>query len=100
MNTICFCNPEALHTACEDYRASAGIDLTHDRDSRARGEKVSCDMLVLWGEMGVVHRLFDPMALWQAQCSGIVTGNAMPAGHFIPESLPEETSEALRRFFV
>ena len=96
----CFCNAEALHTACEDHRASAGIDLTHDRDSRARGEKVSCDMLVLWSELGVVHRLFDPMALWQAQCSAMVSGEAMPAGHFIPESLPEATSESLRRFFV
>jgi len=28
----CFCNPEAIHGACEDYRASAGVDLEHDRD--------------------------------------------------------------------
>ena len=56
-------------------------------------------MLVLWGERGVVHRLFDPMALWQAQCSGLVTGQAMPAGHFIPEEQPEATAGALRQFF-
>jgi hypothetical protein len=23
----CFCTPEAIHAACEDYRAAAGIDL-------------------------------------------------------------------------
>jgi haloacetate dehalogenase len=102
----CFCAPApddgalppAIHTACEDYRASAGIDLEHDRASRARGEQIACDTLVLWGAHGVVQRLFDPLALWQAQCSGAVTGWAMPAGHFIPEQLPEETATALRAF--
>ena len=95
----CFCNPEALHAACEDYRASAGIDLAHDRTSREQGQRVLCDMLVLWGAHGVVQRLFDPMALWQAQCSAKVTGQALPAGHFIPEELPEATASALRGFF-
>ena len=94
----CFCRDEAIHTACEDYRASAGIDLEHDRESRARGHKIACDTLVLWGEHGVVQRLFDPLALWQAQCAGAVTGWAMPAGHFIPEQLPDETAAALQAF--
>ena len=95
----CFCNAQALHAACEDYRASAGIDLVHDRAGREHGEKLACDTLVLWGARGVVHRLFDPMALWQAQCSGVVTGHAMAAGHFIPEELPEATAAALKGFF-
>jgi len=94
----CFCRAESIHTACEDYRASAGIDMEHDRESRARGEKIACDTLVLWGAHGVVQRLFDPLALWQAQCAGAVTGWAMPAGHFIPEQLPEETAAALRSY--
>ncbi len=93
-----FCTPEALHTACEDYRASADMDLTHDRQSRAEGRRVACDMLVLWGERGVVQRLFDPLALWQDQCSGEVSGHAMPAGHFIPEEQPALTAKALRQF--
>ena len=95
----CFCNAHALHAACEDYRASAGIDLVHDRAGREHGEKLACDTLVLWGARGVVHRLFDPMAMWQAQCSGVVTGHAMAAGHFIPEELPEATAAALKGFF-
>ena len=65
----CFCRADAIHAACEDYRASASIDLEHDRASRAAGEKVACDMLVLWGERGVVGRLFDPLATWRAQCA-------------------------------
>jgi haloacetate dehalogenase len=96
----CFCTPEAIHGACEDYRAAAGIDLEHDRASRDAGAQVGCDLLVLWGERGVVHKLFDPMALWRAQCSGAVSGRLMPAGHFIPEELPAETAAALRAFFA
>jgi haloacetate dehalogenase len=95
----CFCRPEAIHSACEDYRASAGIDLEHDRASRAAGERIACDTLVLWGQRGVVQALFDPLALWQAQCKGTVQGLALPAGHFIPEELPAETSAALHSFF-
>jgi len=96
----CFCRPEAIHTACEDYRASGGIDLEHDRASRERGDKIACDTLVLWGERGVVQRLFKPVDLWQAQCSGTVSGAAMPAGHFIPEERPDLTADALRNFMT
>ena len=99
----CFCNPAlnaqgqsaAIHSACEDYRAGAGIDLEHDRQSRERGDQVACDLLVLWGERGVVNRLFKPLELWQAQCAGQVSGQAVPSGHFIPEELPEQTAQAL-----
>lgn len=96
----CFCRAESIHAACEDYRASAGIDLEHDRDSRARSQRIQCDMLVLWGAKGLIGRLFDPIALWQAQCVGTVSGQPMPAGHFIPEELPGPTADALRGFFA
>ena len=96
----CFCTPQAIHAACEDYRASAGIDLEHDRASRLASHKVACDMLLLWGERGVINRLFDPLVLWRAQCSGTVSGQLMSAGHFIPEEQPEATADALREFFV
>jgi haloacetate dehalogenase len=95
----CFSNPATIHAMCEDYRASADIDLTHDRASRARGDKIACDMLVLWGQRGVVNQLFQPLELWQAQCAGKVTGQALPAGHFIPEELPKETAAQLVAFF-
>jgi haloacetate dehalogenase len=91
---------ETIHTMCEDYRASSGIDLAHDEASRKIKEKISCETLVLWGSKGVVQRLFKPLKLWQAQCSAIVTGQTMPAGHFIPEELPDETAQLLKAFFV
>ena len=95
----CFARPDAIHSACEDYRASASIDLEHDRESRARGQKIACDTLVLWGAKGVVHRMFDPLALWRAQCAGQVRGVAMDAGHYIPEEAPDATAAQLLAFF-
>ena len=102
----CFCDPTpnaqgwsaAIHAKAEDYRASATIDLAHDRDSRARGEKIRCDLLVMCGDRGVVHRLFDSGALWQAQCARQVTYRTTPSGHYIPEESPELTAQALLAF--
>ena len=95
----CFCRAESIHAACEDYRASAGIDLEHDRESRARGARIACDTHLLWGERGVIEKLFKPLELWQAQCAGRVSGAAMPSGHFIPEEMHAQTAQALQSFF-
>lgn len=94
----CWRAPEVVHAACEDYRASAGIDLEHDRQSRAECQRIACPLQVMWGEQGVVHRLFDAPALWRAQASGPMTERLMPAGHYIPEELPADTADALRGF--
>jgi len=91
----CFRNPDTIHASCEDYRAAASIDLEHD----AKGEKVGCPMLVLWGARGVVARLFDPIADWRAVAKD-VRGRALPAGHYLPEEAPEETSSELMTFFA
>jgi len=96
----CFSRADTIHAACEDYRASATIDLEHDRESRAAGAKVACEMLVLWGARGVVGRLHDPLALWRAQCAAAVEGSAMEAGHFIPEELPVDTAARLAAFLA
>jgi haloacetate dehalogenase len=90
--------PTVIANMCEDYRASAGVDLDHDRESRAKGEKIGCDTLVLWGANGIVQRLFDPMTLWQAQCAGTVEGAALACGHFLPEEQPQACADALRAF--
>ena len=57
-------------------------------------------MMVIWGARGVVQRMFQPVPLWQAQCAGTVSGKSLPAGHFIPEELPQETAQCLADFFL
>jgi haloacetate dehalogenase len=92
----CFCTPESVHATCEDYRASAGIDLEHDRADL--GQKLTCPLLVVWGESGWVGRAYDPPALWRERATD-VRGQAVPGGHFLPEESPEETFAALDSFF-
>jgi haloacetate dehalogenase len=88
--------PGHVHAACEDYRAAATIDLDHDREDDER--RIECPALVLWGARGVVHRLYDPLVIWQTKCAGPVTGGPLPCGHFLPEEAPAETLAALRDF--
>ncbi len=96
----CFCRAETIHALCEDYRASATIDLEHDRASRAAGDKIACDLLAICGDRGVVAKLFDFAALWQAQCAGQVDARTLPTGHYIPAERPDDVAAALRGFFV
>ncbi|WP_136418380.1 alpha/beta hydrolase [Herbaspirillum sp. ST 5-3] len=93
----CFCRPEAIHAACEDYRAAATIDLEHDRDHDVR--KIVCPVHVLWGEHGVIGQLFQPLEDWQVKCEKPVTGKALPSGHFIAEQVPELLLQEMLAFF-
>ncbi len=92
-----FRDPERVRASCEDYRASATIDLEHDRADRDK--PVDIPLHVLWGERGFVGRKFRPLEVWKRYTTGAVTGRAMPCGHFIPEEEPEGTIEELKGFF-
>lgn len=84
----CIALPGAAHATCEDYRAAATIDLQHDRADREAGRKLSMPLLALWGEEGVVHRCFQPLAEWQ-RVAVDVQGGPLPCGHYIAEEAPE-----------
>jgi len=88
-----------VHASCEDYRAAASIDLEHDRADRAAGVRVKCPLLCLWGERGVIERCFKPLDEWR-RVADDVRGRALPAGHYLPEEVPELVSEELERFFA
>ncbi|MBA3596560.1 MAG: alpha/beta hydrolase [Methylibium sp.] len=84
----CIALPGAAHGLCEDYRASAGIDLEHDRADRDAGRLLEQPLLALWGEQGVVHRCFRPLDEWR-RVARDVKGEALACGHYIPEEAPE-----------
>ena len=83
---------------CEDYRASATIDLDHDRADVAAGRRLEQPVRVLWGEHGAVGRCFDVLALWRERAAE-VTGGALPCGHYIPEEAPGELLAEALSFF-
>jgi haloacetate dehalogenase len=94
----CIRRPGSAMAICEDYRASAGVDLAHDRTARDAGHKITQPLRVLWGEQGVVARCFDVPALWQAAATDF-TGRALPCGHYIAEEAPELLLQEAELFF-
>jgi haloacetate dehalogenase len=90
-----FRDPRCIHATCEDYRASATIDLEHDRKDLRK--KLRMPVLVLWGKRGVIERFFDPLRDWR-EVARDVSGRALACGHFIPEEAPRETLRELGRF--
>lgn len=83
---------------CEDYRASASIDLEHDRADVKAGHRLSMPLRVLWGQHGAVGRCFDVLALWRERATQ-VTGEALPCGHYLAEELPQQVAEHALNFF-
>ncbi|MDB5381222.1 MAG: alpha/beta hydrolase fold protein [Rhodospirillales bacterium] len=94
----------ALHQAgtieaiCEDYRAAAGIDLEHDRESRASGQRIRAPLKVLWGAKGKIGAWYDPLVLWRAYADGDVSGGPVPSGHYLAEEAPDAVLAALEGF--
>ena len=91
----CFRDPGNVHSACEDYRAGASIDLEHDEEELGRVSGIP--LLVVWGAKGRLAALFDVPALWEARFSN-VRARPLPCGHFLVEELPDETSAELLSF--
>ena len=60
--------------------------------------KVSAPLLALWGEKGIVARLYDVLAVWRERAE-TVSGTALPCGHFLPEEAPDQTCDELAAFF-
>ena len=97
-----FAVPERIAAACEDYRAGFGIDRALDEADRAAGNKITCPLLVLWGNAGLPADAVDakstPLDVWRTWATD-VRGEAIAGGHFLPEEAPAETLAKLRAFF-
>ena len=94
----CIAIPGTAASICADYRASAGIDLDHDRADRDAGNRLAMPLRVLWGGLGVVGRCFDVMALWH-EAAEQATGRALDCGHYLAEEQPEAVLAEMLAFF-
>ncbi|MEU8821612.1 alpha/beta hydrolase [Actinoplanes sp. NPDC048796] len=83
-----------VQAICEDYRAGATVDRLHD-DADVGVRKIACPLLVLWSADGALPRFYgDVLDVWRPWADD-VTGQPMPASHFIVEDQPEMTAAAL-----
>lgn len=97
---LAFSTPEAIHAACEDYRAAATIDLDHDDVDEAAGKKLEMPLHVSWGGRGTIGRQFDALAAWREKSNAIVEGTALDCGHFVPEEDPDSLLGVLLPFLL
>jgi haloacetate dehalogenase len=95
----CACIPGTAAAMCADYRASAGIDLEHDRADVAAQRALPQPVRVLWGEHGIVGKCFDVLALWRERAQD-VSGRSLPCGHYIAEEAPALLLDEAFRFFT
>jgi haloacetate dehalogenase len=93
----CMRLPGSASAVCEDYRASATIDLEHDRADRAAGRRVHAPLRVLWGAHGTVGRCFDVIGLWR-EAAEQVSGRALDCGHYIAEEQPAALLDEIHAF--
>jgi haloacetate dehalogenase len=92
-----------VHAVCEEYRAAATLDRSHDEADLASGRRIVCPVLALWSGRGALNSWYaeagGPIALWR-EWAGDVQGHPVDAGHFFPEERPDDTADALDRFFA
>jgi haloacetate dehalogenase len=90
--------PGTAKSICEDYRASATIDLVHDRADIAAGHRLAQPLRLLWGQHGAVGQCFDVLGLWRERAND-VSGLSLPCGHYIAEEAPALLLAEALKFF-
>lgn len=86
---------ETIQAMCNDYRAAIEYDFA--LDAADLGRRVTCPSLVLYGEHGVMAKLYDIPATWADRFSD-TQSRAIPGGHFFVDHATQETADALLDF--
>jgi len=89
-------DPDTIRGMCNDYRAALDHDVTDDACDL--NQRIACPFLVLYGADGAMARQYDVAATWEAKALE-TQAQAMPGGHFFPDTAPKSTLAALSAFF-
>jgi haloacetate dehalogenase len=81
-------DPANVHGMCEDYRASAGIDMEFDEADVKAGKKVTCPLHTIWASDGAMGRMYDVLGIWKETYGTKVTGVGLTGGHNLQEANP------------
>ncbi|KZM70516.1 alpha/beta fold hydrolase [Nocardia terpenica] len=85
----------AVTSIVADYRASATMDIEHDRADRDAGNRLSMPVTVLQQDWGAALG-FDAEKLWRAWASDL-SHTTVTCGHFMAEEAPEQIASELRK---
>ncbi|QXJ24025.1 alpha/beta hydrolase [Actinomadura graeca] len=84
----------AVPSIVADYRASAGIDIEHDRAGLDAGVRLRMPVSVLQQDWGAALG-FDAAALWRRWAPDL-RHTTVTCGHFMAEEAPQVVAKALR----
>jgi pimeloyl-ACP methyl ester carboxylesterase len=84
----------AVPSIVADYRASAGVDVEHDRADRAAGRRLRMPVTVLQQDWGAALG-FEAAELWRTWAPDLAH-RTVTCGHFMAEEAPAEVVQALR----
>ncbi|MFF3658207.1 alpha/beta fold hydrolase [Streptomyces olivochromogenes] len=84
----------AVPSIVADYRASAGVDVEHDRADRAAGNRLRMPVAVLQQDWGAALG-FDAAARWRAWAPDL-RHTTVSCGHFMAEEAPADVVKAIR----
>jgi haloacetate dehalogenase len=85
---------DAVTSIVADYRASAGVDVEHDKDDRAAGKRLAMPVAVLQQDWGAAMG-FDAAALWRAWAPDL-HHSTVASGHFMAEEAPADVVKTLQ----
>jgi pimeloyl-ACP methyl ester carboxylesterase len=88
----------AVPSIVADYRASAGIDVEHDRADRAAGRRLTMPLTVLQQDWGAALG-YEAAALWGAWADDL-KHLTVSSGHFMAEEAPADIVEAFRELLT
>ncbi len=88
----------AVPSIVADYRASAGIDLEHDRADRQAGRTLPMPVTAVQQDWGT-QLGFDAAALWRAWCDDL-DHRTLAAGHFMAEQAPGAIVEIIEQLLA
>lgn len=96
-------DPAHVHAICEEYRAAASLDRTHDEVDLKAGRQIACPVLALWSGEGGLASWYEKdggtLGLWRRWAAN-VDGQPVEGGHFFPEEHPRSTAERIRSFLL
>ncbi|GAA1711269.1 alpha/beta hydrolase [Streptomyces yatensis] len=84
----------AVPSIVADYRASAGVDVDHDRADRDAGRRLTMPLTVLQQDWGAALG-YDAAAVWRAWADDL-EHRTVGYGHFMAEEAPADIAKALR----
>ena len=85
-----FSDPARIAASCDDYRAGATLDHTHDVTTCHAEQRIHQPLLTLWGESFSAGGARTPLDVWRTWADR-AEGAGIDAGHFLCEENPGET---------